>query len=1003
MTLSFSVVPNTVQGKDVHNMIDNFFVVDSGPAKGEKVAVFDGTIEKYNGYYYLMGTGSRGNVYRSKDMVHWESPYELVSDDPNTLPPYAEKNYTEYGASDLFFHNGVMFYGFNGNNLIHGDPSTISTVPDFRHSFLDKKYDLGIDLQFFVAHNGDLLYIRKVNPFEPDPNTGEAKPFDAGVWMWNVESFFNERGNPGRSAAMELIHTQKGHWASFDKFNFEGPEMYYHNGQYYLLYMGNNMAPRTGLYETGVAQADNYNAFNNSTKYPGKLIARNLERMILKYDVILPTAEHGWQTYRYTFTEPGENWNKVEYLASNWKTGKGGFGYPLTERNVLIPSIYNDDKEIQSEIWGAPNGPQNLWVRRTFNLDSIPETAALRLRMEGYGKIYINGQMITQQEGKQRSYEMLEVPEGVLQKGENVIAADVSTNGPKLDFYHLDFGLYDTNGEPVEADIVGPTQPNVIKGPNGFETWVTYKALWNGDNGQGKDRVYFWGEEMVVDGPTSVDSPDKHFDAWQPNFQDRFDSVSSLSNYSNSLSDVSIENQTLYFNTLKKSNEILLKHYEIENFFLETNIRFNDNDFGNQGRAGVTVWKKDENNYVSLLIDRDNRTYIVSTTIDGKTSTEEHTLPSTFRFLHEDERAKDFGEQYHTLKVYKNGSKLFAELDHYRLNNDKPVLELDAMSSPGKVGLVCSESKCSMDNVSLTVGWSEYGNYFNGWNKDWVVSNKGLTSPSADQYITLKGDSMREHEFSVNIDTGFLPESGKAGVMLEYINNQNYVVAYTNYTTKQFEIHKVVNGKDELLQTASTARDTIYGNSNFDEGLDQSEYIYDLRAPAEVSQAKILWTYGKFYLKNWIDKFYLLPNSNSTNFGIDNRSNKDNKWSSVEINYEPKGMGDYSIAGFKDNLKTEKIRLRVPSQLNRPFSFVLREEISAQNFFKTVRADGRIYLWVNNELIFDVKDPFKNKSAKVGFYTDNIEATFNSFTGFDVSNNPYDRKVSSGKATGTAE
>lgn len=989
--LSIMIIPQTVYGKEQSKKLNNKFVVDSGPNKGEKVKVYDGTIEKYNGYYYVMGTGSLGNVYRSKDMIHWESPYEFISSDPNTLPPYAENDYTEFGASDLFFHNGVMFYGFNSSNLMHGDPSSMHTIPDFRHSFWEEKYDMGIDVQFFVAPNGELLYLRKVNPFEADPNTGEERSFDASAWMWKVESFFNERGNPGRSTGKELIHTQKGHWASFDKFNFEGPEMYYQNGQYYLLYMGNNMAPRTGLYETGVAQADHYNHFDNSTKYPGKLIARNLERMLLDYDVILPTAEHGWQNYQYTFTEPEGDWKKVNYIASDWSTGKGGFGYPLTEREVLIPSIYNDEKTKQSEIWGSPEGPQNLWVRRTFHLESIPETVALRHRLEGYGKIYINGQEIHQQQGQQRSYEMVEVPDTVLQKGENVITAEVSTNGSKLNFYHLDFGLYDTNGQAVEADIVGPTQPNVIKGPNGFETWVTYKGLWDGDNGQGKDRVYLWGDEMVVDGPTSENSPDQHFDAWQPTFNDRFDTSDSLDNYSDSQG-VSIKNDSLYFNTPNKLKEILLKDYKLKNFFLEINIRFDDKDSGNQGRAGVTVWHKDKNNFVRLFIDRDDLTYIVSSTINGETTTEEHPLPETFEFLHKDDRAKDFGEQYHPLKVYKNGSKLFAELDHYKLNNDKPVLELEEMSTPGKVGLVCNGAKCSMDNLSLTVGWSEYGNYFNDWNKDWKVSNKGITSPSKAESLTVKGDPMREHEFSVNIDTGSLPKSGKTGVILEYVDDQNYVVAYTNYATNQFEIHQVVNGKAELLETASTARDTIYGHSNFDEGLEQTEYVYDLRAPAEVSQAKILWLHGKFELINWIDEFYTLPDVDSQNFGMDNWNATEDKWSPIEYVYDGKGRGDYHVASFNNTLMTDRIRLKVPSTSNRPFSLALREEISAQNFYKTVRTDGRIYLWVNNKLIFDIKDPFKNRPAQVGFYTDGAEATYNSFTGFDISVHPHDGK-----------
>lgn len=982
-----------VHGREnMSKKLDNKFTVSSGTNKGNKVQVYDGTIEKYNGYYYLIGTGSKGKVYRSKDMIRWESPYELISDDPSTLPPYANENYPKYDAPDLLFHNGVMFFGFNENNLVHGDPSTMNSTPDFQHSFWDKPFDTGIDLQFVVSHDGELLYIRKVQPFENDPNTGNEKNFKAAAWMWNVKSFFNEKGNPDRGPGHELLHTQKGHWDSFDKFNFEGPEMYYHNGQYYLLYMGNNMAPRTGRYETGVAQAENYNEFDNSKKYPGKLIARNLERMLLTYDVILSTSEHGSQSYQYTFTEPQGDWQSPNYHAVNWNIGQGGFGYPLRERDVLIPSIYNDGKVNLAEIWGHESGPENIWVRREFDLVEIPETAVLRLRMEGYGEVYINNEKVHRQQGQQRSYQMIEVPSSSLRKGKNVITARVSTNGPKVDFYHIDFGLFDTNGELVEADIVGPTQPNVIKGPNGFETWVTYKALWDGDNGQGKDRVYFWDDEMIVDGPTSGNSPNHHFDAWQPTFRDQFDDQSSLNAYINH-NDVKIQ-ESLYIDTPAELKEILLKNYEIENLFFETNIRFDNGE----GAAGVTVWHKDKNNYVRLIIDRDNNTYIISYMIDGDLTADELPLPDTFDFIHNDERVNNFGEQYHSLRVYKNGSHLFAELDHYKLNNAKPILVLDKMSTPGKVGIVCKKTKCSIDNLSLTVGWNEYGAYFNNWNKEWTSSENGLTSPSKENSMTVKGDPILEHEFSVNIDTGSLPNVGKAGVVLEYIDDENYVMAYTDYAKKQFEIYKVVGGKRELIETASTVRDVIYGNSNNNQGLDQNEFVYDLRAPAEVSEARILWLNGKIHLNNWIDKSYLLPDVDSENFSFDFLNFDDNDWNTLNYFYEWRGKGDYHVATFEDTIITEKIRMNVPSATqNRPFSFAVREEISAQNFYKTVRTDDRLYLWVNNKLIFDIEDPFNNREAQVGFYTDNINATYNSFIGFDISESPSIKSPETGK------
>ncbi|GIP37069.1 hypothetical protein J31TS4_03490 [Paenibacillus sp. J31TS4] len=961
------------------NPVDNLFRVDSGPDLGKKATLYDGTIEKYNGYYYAMGTGTLGNVYRSKDMIHWESPYRLISNDPSKAPPVVNPaDYNELGASDLLFHNGVMFYTFNGTTLLYGDPSKMNTEPDFRNSLWEKKFDDGIDPQLFVAHNGDLVFQRKVNPDEPDPNTGAAKPGRAGAWVWNVQSFFNEKGNPGRSKAIETLTTQKGHWANINFFNFEGAELYYHNGQYYMLYVGNQMFPETGLYETGVAQADSYDEFTNDSKYPGKLLARTIEGFLLKYKVILPTAEHGSQPYQYTFTAPQPGWNKIGSGTNGWVSGEGGFGWP-DENRTLIPSIYNDGKKAGSEIWSHPNGPASMWAKRSFHLDTVPETTVLRYRLQGNGKLYVNGKELFAFDGQQRAYKMAEVPADLLQTGENVIAVEISKNtSAPLNFYHLDFGLYDTDGHPVEPDIVGPSQPNVIKGPNGFETWVTYKAFWNSNEGQGKDRVYFWDQEMVVDGPTSYDSEGLHPDAWTPTFQDRFDSEASLQHYDIPKTGVSIDNGALTFHASSDSKRVLLKGYEAENVFIEANLRFDHKDFGDEGQAGIVVWHQDENNYANVLIDRDDRKLVVQSRIDGVAGSSVTDLPSTFAFLHDDPRAADFEEQYHTLRVYKNGPKLFAELDHYTLNDDRPVFEHEAIAAPGRIGLISNKAKVRMDNVTVTTGWSEYGTYISGWDEAWTVSEKGLQSPAAGEALTVKGDRMLEHEFSVNVNTGTLPGNGKAGVILEYIDDRNYVTASTNYATNEFELRKVVDGREEIMEVAPTARDTIYGHSNYAEN-GQREYVYDLRAEAEISSAKILWSHGPF---PYMNKNFELPQSNSAEFKFDSWMNG---WNSVPFAYQDKGRGDYHIADFTDPVKTSQLRLSVPSDSNRPFSFALREEISAQNFYKVVRSNGKLYVWVNNKLIFDAEDPFENTPAQTGLYTDGIQATYNAFTGFDVS------------------
>ncbi|ROQ21705.1 hypothetical protein EDC38_2331 [Marinimicrobium koreense] len=967
----------------------------------QKVMILDGTIEKYQGKYLLTGYPSNGNGYFSKDLRYWSEPYELISSSESTLPEwvsdpafenndqYVGSRYKAYGAGDVVFHNGVFFHVFNGVGLIHGKPETIYDEPEFFHSLPEHPYGRGIDPQFFVAHDGTLLYIRKVQPFEFPRAEGIGE-----AWFWKVgDSFLNAPYKPGEIDAThghEVLSGEKGRWEAFNKFNFEGPEMYYRNGQYYLLFVGNHFSPRTGLYDTGVAQNADYKTMSNADKYPGKLLTRNLERLLLKYTPILPTSEHGAQEYRLTFSKPDSNWDNPAYDDSNWTLAEGGFGYPEIEQSTVIPSIVNNYEKNNGKKWGHEEGPAAIWLRRSFNLDTVPERIILRHHFEALGTLSVNGHVLIDRRNDnspERGFQNTEIPQHMLRKGENVVAVAARTMDEKK-FHQVDFGVYDTNGEPYEPDIVIPSQPNILKGLNGFETWVVYKALWNNDNGQGKDRIYFWDDEMVTEGPTAKSSPVKPLESSAPSLTLDFNNTDKSKMEARRTIGFS-KNGELSMSG-ESAKHILFSTSPIANGYVESHVQFagvGQDDLaqaseasrtGLEMLAGIIAWYQDDDSWVEVLLDRVNDSVVVVDRLEGIEKRTTYALPDSFAFLDDDSRIANFKEPFHPLRVYRNGNSLFAEVGHYKVNNDQPIFIDDRIDSAGRMGLVSrTDTDVLMDNVSMTRGFEENDAYINGWDKTWSVTETGLKPPTDGRQISIKGDGLLNYEFSVNASSSTLPSRGYAGVVVHWVDEKNYMLARTNFREETHELVHVKDGKSTVITESSAYRDVTYGHSNH-KGDTQTQYEYDLRAESRLSMARILWHSG---FNNYLSVTYRLPNVESENFGIEYFDG--GQWTVAPVAYDFNGRGRFHDATFNADVTADRVRLNVPEGENRPFSFVVREEVSAQNFYRVAKEGGRVMVWVNNELQFDVVDPLAGEPGRVGLYAENVDLEFDSITHFE--------------------
>jgi len=130
----------------------------------------------------------------------------------------------------------------------------------------------------------------------------------------------------------------------------------------------------------------------------------------LRWQTLLPTSQQAGQRWRYTTTQPGDNWFAPEFDDSSWKEGEGGFGKPDTPGAIV------------RTVWNTPD----IWMRRRFHLDRLDFThLALLIHHDEDAEVYVNGKRVASWQGYLTGYvEYLatEALKDALRVGENVIA-----------------------------------------------------------------------------------------------------------------------------------------------------------------------------------------------------------------------------------------------------------------------------------------------------------------------------------------------------------------------------------------------------------------------------------------------------------------------------------------------------------------------------------------------------------------------------------------------------
>jgi len=178
---------------------------------------------------------------------------------------------------------------------------------------------------------------------------------------------------------------------------------------------------------------------DNGTPYDPKEIALIDDFLLSGCNLrqVVPTSEEGPQTWRYTTEIPNYGWHLPDFDPSQpwrdvvWGEGPGGFGNAETPGAVV----------------GTAWDTQNIWLRRTFELESADlRRPHLRIRHDEHAEVYVNGHLVAKLSGRSAGYQQVPLSRPSrtgLRPGTNVISVHGhQTTGDQF----VDVGLVEVLG-----------------------------------------------------------------------------------------------------------------------------------------------------------------------------------------------------------------------------------------------------------------------------------------------------------------------------------------------------------------------------------------------------------------------------------------------------------------------------------------------------------------------------------------------------------------------------
>jgi hypothetical protein len=132
---------------------------------------------------------------------------------------------------------------------------------------------------------------------------------------------------------------------------------------------------------------------------------------------LVPHAGHGTPgEWRYTIADPRTGWEKPEFDDSGWTSGRASFGTNTTPGAKV------------GTRWESPS----IWLRRSFELESVPTNVRLSLHHDEDVQVWINGVLALDRNGYTTSYVTAPITRealAALRPGKNVLAVSCHQTG----------------------------------------------------------------------------------------------------------------------------------------------------------------------------------------------------------------------------------------------------------------------------------------------------------------------------------------------------------------------------------------------------------------------------------------------------------------------------------------------------------------------------------------------------------------------------------------------